>query len=397
MKKPLKSASEKMPKKKKSWKERLRERQIRHQKALEAYRVQIEREAERKPRKWPKGKILMAICLLLLIFGSYAAWQYMNTQPSSEETTPPSQQTPPQTSPTTETIYILANGTVYPSTAPIANKRNTYYTFKEDIDTSIVVERDNIIIDGAGYTIQGLVNGTIGIDLTGRYNVTVKNVKIQNFDYGIYLYAAFCNIISGNDLKNNYNGIWLDYSLNNTIISNTITDSEGNGVGLKYSSNNIISENKIMYHKGYGIYLGLSNNTAIFANHLKNNTISVYLYSSYNNTIYANSIENNGNGISLLLSSKNTIYRNNLENNSIGMGFDKSSDNTIYNNNFVNNAQQVQTANSVNIWNIQSSGNYWSNYPRVDNDKNGIVDTPYIIDDNNKDEYPLIAPIIIGT
>jgi parallel beta-helix repeat protein len=152
-----------------------------------------------------------------------------------------------------------------------------------------------------------------------------------------------------------------------------------------------------MYHKGYGIYLGLSNNTAIFANHLKNNTISVYLYSSYNNTVYANSIENNGNGISLLLSSKNTIYRNNLENNSIGMGFDKSSDNTIYNNNFVNNAQQVQTANSVNIWNIQSSGNYWSNYSRVDNDKNGIVDTPYIIDDNNKDEYPLIAPIIIGT
>ena len=384
-----------MPKKKKSWKERLRERQVKHQKALEAYRVQREREAERKPRKWPKGKILMVTCLLALIFGSYAAWQHMKA-PSSSGETPPSQETPPQTSPTAETIYILANGTVYPSTAPILNVRNTYYKFKANINTSIIVERDNITIDGAGYILQGLVNGAIGIDLTGRYNVTVKNVKIRNFDYGVYLYYATNNVISGNDLKNNYCGIWLDYSSKNTITSNTVTDSEGNGVGLKYSSNNTISENKIMYHKGYGIYLGLSNNTALFENHLKNNTVGIYLYSSYNNIVYTNYIENNGNGISFLLSSKNTIYRNNLANNSVGIGIDSSSDNTIYNNNFVNNAQQVQTVKSANIWNSADSGNYWSNYLGVDDDHDGIGDTPYIIDDNNKDEYPVMEPIPIS-
>ncbi len=200
---------------------------MRHQKALEAHRVQREREAEKKPRKWPKGKILLATCLLVLIFGSYALWQYANTPVSSEET-PPSQETPTQTVPTTE-IFIMPNGTVYPSTAPILNVRNSYYKFKADINSSIIVGRDNIIIDGAGYTLQGLVNGTVGIDLTNRYNVTVKNVKIQNFEYGICLYYATRNVISGNDLKNNYNGIWLDYSSNNTIISNTIMDSEGNG------------------------------------------------------------------------------------------------------------------------------------------------------------------------
>ena len=71
--------------KKKSWKERQRERQIKQQRAQEAYQIQRDREVQRKPRKWPKGKILGAFCLILLMFGAYGAWQY--TQPS---TAPPS-------------------------------------------------------------------------------------------------------------------------------------------------------------------------------------------------------------------------------------------------------------------------------------------------------------------
>jgi hypothetical protein len=72
-------------KQKKSWKERQRERQIKQQRAQETYQIQREREVQRKPRKWPKGKVLGAFCLILLIFGAYGAWQY--TQPS---TAPPS-------------------------------------------------------------------------------------------------------------------------------------------------------------------------------------------------------------------------------------------------------------------------------------------------------------------
>ncbi len=77
----------KKKKKKKSWKERQRERQIRQQKAQEAHRVQREREAERKPRQWSKGKILGAICLISLMVVAYGAWQY--TQPSTISEEPP--------------------------------------------------------------------------------------------------------------------------------------------------------------------------------------------------------------------------------------------------------------------------------------------------------------------
>jgi hypothetical protein len=54
---------------------------MRQQRAQEAYEIQKEREVQRKPRKWPKGKILGAFFLFLLIFGAYGAWQY--TQPST--------------------------------------------------------------------------------------------------------------------------------------------------------------------------------------------------------------------------------------------------------------------------------------------------------------------------
>jgi len=71
----------KREKKKKSWKERQREKQIKYQRAQEAYEIQREREIERKPRKWPRGKILGTFSLLVLILVAVGAWQY--TQPST--------------------------------------------------------------------------------------------------------------------------------------------------------------------------------------------------------------------------------------------------------------------------------------------------------------------------
>ncbi len=84
-------------KKKKSWKERQRERQIKQQRAQETYRIQREREAERKPRQWPKGKILGALCLIAIIFGSYGVWQYTRPSPISEEPPPINPTNPLQT------------------------------------------------------------------------------------------------------------------------------------------------------------------------------------------------------------------------------------------------------------------------------------------------------------
>lgn len=57
------------------------------------------------------------------------------------------------------TIYIRANGLVE-GTDNIISADNVTYTFTGNINDSIVVEKDNIVVDGASYTGQGAGGGT---------------------------------------------------------------------------------------------------------------------------------------------------------------------------------------------------------------------------------------------
>jgi hypothetical protein len=90
------------------------------------------------------------------------------------------------------TVYIMADGSVYPPDAPISTVDYIAYILTGDINSyadGIVVERDNIIINGAGYTLQG-PGYRKGIDLSGRTNVTVQNIQINSFYSGVWLYGS---------------------------------------------------------------------------------------------------------------------------------------------------------------------------------------------------------------
>ncbi len=97
----------------------------------------------------------------------------------------------------------------------------------------------------------------------------------------------------------------------------------------------------------------------------------------------------------------NTIFNNTIENCDYGLSFwDSAANNLIYHNNFINNRVQVQhkTENpSLGQWDngYTLGGNYWSDYNGTDADGDGIGDTPYIIDENNQDNYPLMNPVAI--
>jgi hypothetical protein len=61
----------------------------------------------------------------------------------------------------------------------------------------------------------------------------------------------------------------------------------------------------------------------------------------------------------------------------------------------VNNTNQVYVAangySPINSWDNGMEGNYWSNYVGVDSNLDGIGDTPYVIDANNTDHFPLMG------
>jgi parallel beta-helix repeat protein len=283
------------------------------------------------------------------------------------------------------TIYIRADGSIDPPTAPISTVDNITYTFTGDIiNDSIVIERDNIVVDGAGYTLQGTnASGPIGTYVAGRSNVTIKNTNIKNYLDGIYLDSSSNNSISGNNITaNNFCGILLDYSSGNSMSGNNITNN----------------------WEGIRLYVDSYYNS-ISGNNITGNVVGIGFDEGYDNynSISGNNITNNVCGISFYKSSYNSISGNNVTNNQYGIEFESSSSNSIFHNNFMNNAQQVFPSDSVNVWDdgYPSGGNYWSDYAGNDTysglsqnetGSDGIGDTPYIIDANNTDHYPLMSP-----
>jgi parallel beta-helix repeat protein len=332
----------------------------------------------------------------------------------------------------TPTIYIRAAGNVDPETAPITRNGDTY-TFAGNISNVITVERDDIVLNGAGYTLQGTANET-GISLTSVSNVTINNLQITGFGIGILLNSSNTVTISGNNITNNDGGVSLFNSSDNSLFLNNLSNNEYGAMLDSSSCNNTICENNIAGNGQWGVGLwSQSDCNSLLQNTIADNGYGIWLwYSSDNNTISRNSIAANGEGgIWLWTSSSynvivannitannwygiglwsqcncNSLLQNTIADNGYGIEFwDQSSNNAVYHNNFVANQKQVQIFNSSNLFDdgYPSGGNYWSDY--VGNDSysgpgqnitgsDGIGDTPYVIGGGNVDHYPLMAEFL---
>jgi parallel beta-helix repeat protein len=199
-----------------------------------------------------------------------------------------------------ETIYIRADGSVDPPTAPI-QRDGDIYILTNNINESVVFERDNITFDGNGYFINGTETGR-GIVLESRNNVTIKNTNIMAFQYGVWLNSSSYNTIVGNNITANTDaGISIDYdypqpqgSSYNNIVDNNIAN---NGVGIDFSwpsNHNNISNNRITANEWNGISLYDSDHNILYGNNVTGNGYSgIYLNGSPDTTLRNNSMARN--------------------------------------------------------------------------------------------------------
>lgn len=239
-----------------------------------------------------------------------------------------------------ETIVIRPDGTVSPATASIQQNGNTY-TFTDNIYAAIKIQKSNIVLNGAGYTLWGPYTGeqsdiwfigtgtdqlptstqqyTIGVDLGGTNieSVIIKNLNIKNFSIGMYMWTK-----------------------NNTIIGNALS---GNIIGILLSgSNSTVSKNCIINNQR-GLFFGFNN---------EGDLIPPDIF------IEHNSFESN------------IIQLNGCE------------------------CPDYNTSEPPHNWDNGEKGNFWSDYNGTDANADGIGDTPYVIDILNQDRYPLMQSTV---
>jgi parallel beta-helix repeat protein len=153
------------------------------------------------------------------------------------------------------TIYIRPDGSIEPSTAPISSINNVTYVLTGVINDSIVVERDNIILDGKGYILHGGGNET-GLFLTGRSNVTLENIIVDNFEYGVHLQACSNITIFNSTIRNSLlDGVYLVYSVYTVLYGNTISSNGRYGIELSESGSNRIIHNNIVQNTKNNTYV----------------------------------------------------------------------------------------------------------------------------------------------
>lgn len=216
----------------------------------------------------------------------------------------------------------------------------------------------SIAINGDRTQISGN-NITTGISQTGsNCNITGNTID------GVIILEGSSNVLN----QNSVSGIALKHAYSNTISNNTFAYLNFGSVSdTSYTcSYNVIFRNRIEGDWSWGIWLGAGSYNVFYENYL------------------ANYRGHDGWGVALGFGTNGT------HNSLVG------TNNTFYHNIFINNNKNVYDSwnnlTAPNFWDNGEEGNYWDDYNGTDDNRDGIGDTPYVINGDNIDYYPLMEP-----
>ncbi len=289
-------------------------------------------------------------------------------------------------------IVINSDGTVSPASSPIERNGNIYTLATDITGYTIASERDNVVIDGNGYTLRG--NGSsVGVFLKNRNGITVRNLTITGFAYGIELFAegyfglnSTGNTLTNNVVTGNKYGIYLGYSFNNVLRNNRVSNSTRNfWIGSSYvndiDASNTVDGKPIIYwvnvqnrvappdagyvafvnctnvtaqglslsHNSQGILVASTVNAKVTLNLLTDCDDGIYVYNSAGTSVTENTVSGNKNGIHVDSSSNNLIQSNNAASNEIGVYITGNSV-VSANNTIAKNKVTTNSVDGLNLW-----------------------------------------------
>jgi parallel beta-helix repeat protein len=259
--------------------------------------------------------------------------------------------------PTPSGIQITSSGAVEGTN--LIQQNGNVYTLTGDIQGTIVVLRDGIVLDGAGYILQGSGSGS-GVFLQERDGVTIKNLRIKNFEVGIkFTWLSYgmpstprSNKVTGNTITNNtYGVVFYDFSSGSEVSDNYFSGNtygvsaynavfrnnqfRNNGGAItenSYSVNDIDTSNTV---NGNPIYYWVGQHDKV----MPSDAGWVVLRNCSGITVHGLSLQGNGDGVSLCYTNDSTISGNVLTKNMNGIKLSGSYNNIISDNHVASNTE----------------------------------------------------------
>jgi len=244
-----------------------------------------------------------------------------------------------------------------------------FYSEHLMINKSITLVGENrytTIIDGSN-------SGTI-LDIASD-NVSISDLTIERP-------GCTCEGNYGTLIEDHHSGISL---VDNEIVTCSV------GINATSVHDVLIAHNNFSQEYVSSMSISNSSNIMITDNNMTGFMQGVEITDSSNVTFSNNILLGSGEGVVIQNSKGSTFCGNHFQQDSFGISLRQSNDNLIYDNDFIENFRDVSSHESMNRWDNGVEGNFWGNYTGVDANMDGIGDTPYIIDANNTDNYPLMG------
>ncbi|MEQ5819668.1 nitrous oxide reductase family maturation protein NosD [Halomonas sp. H10-59] len=252
------------------------------------------------------------------------------------------------------------------------------------------IERCRLSGPGFGIWLDGVDDARV-LDNQIRGDTRVRS---QDRGNGVQLFNARRALVSGNDIRQVRDGVYIDTSSDSVIDGNLLEDLRY-GVHYMYAHDNSVTNN-LTRHTRTGYALMQSRGLTVRANRsIEDRNYGILMNNITESRIIDNDIigvrqardahdrglvsGGDGKAIFVYNAQFNVIRGNRLEDSDIGLHLTAGSeDNRISGNALIHNRRQVKyVATRQQEWSEHGRGNYWSDYLGWDLDEDGIGDTRY--------------------